>query len=91
MSRPHASSTLLAMGLLVSFLPMYFIFAHGAEGNDQRLKPSDLAFTGQSLVTTVIDGDTLTLGDNRDVRLTGIQAPKIPLGRWFCSRRARSS
>jgi endonuclease YncB( thermonuclease family) len=79
------------MGLLVSFLPMYFIFAHGAEGNDQRLKPSDLAFTGQSLVTTVIDGDTLTLGDNRDVRLTGIQAPKIPLGRWFCSRRARSS
>ncbi len=32
-------------------------------------------------VTTVIDGDTLGLEDGREVRLTGIQAPKLPLGR----------
>ena len=29
----------------------------------------------------VIDGDTLVLDDGREVRLVGIQAPKLPLGR----------
>jgi endonuclease YncB( thermonuclease family) len=29
----------------------------------------------------VIDGDTLTLADGREIRLVGIQAPKLPLGR----------
>lgn len=32
-------------------------------------------------VEEIIDGDTLLLGDGREVRLTGIQAPKLPLGR----------
>ncbi|GAB4229960.1 MAG: thermonuclease family protein [Kiloniellaceae bacterium] len=32
-------------------------------------------------VTTVIDGDTLILADGREIRLVGIQAPKLPLGR----------
>lgn len=32
-------------------------------------------------VVTVIDGDTLVLADGREVRLVGIQAPKLPLGR----------
>lgn len=32
-------------------------------------------------VTAVIDGDTVTLADGREVRLVGIQAPKLPLGR----------
>ena len=32
-------------------------------------------------VVRVIDGDTLTLEDRREVRLVGIQAPKLPLGR----------
>ena len=31
--------------------------------------------------TTVVDGDTLVLSDGREVRLVGIQAPKLPLGR----------
>lgn len=34
-----------------------------------------------SIVANVIDGDTLVLEDGREVRLTGIQAPKLPLGR----------
>lgn len=34
-----------------------------------------------SVVASVIDGDTLVLEDGREVRLTGIQAPKLPLGR----------
>ena len=29
----------------------------------------------------IVDGDTLVLGDGRQVRLVGIQAPKLPLGR----------
>lgn len=33
------------------------------------------------LVEDVVDGDTLLLEDGREVRLTGIQAPKLPLGR----------
>lgn len=32
-------------------------------------------------VAAVIDGDTLRLEDGREVRLVGIQAPKLPLGR----------
>lgn len=32
-------------------------------------------------VVEVIDGDTLKLADRREVRLVGIQAPKLPLGR----------
>jgi endonuclease YncB( thermonuclease family) len=32
-------------------------------------------------VAQVIDGDTLVLEDRREVRLVGIQAPKLPLGR----------
>ncbi len=32
-------------------------------------------------VTAVTDGDTLILADGREIRLVGIQAPKLPLGR----------
>lgn len=32
-------------------------------------------------VVEVIDGDTVKLADGREVRLVGIQAPKLPLGR----------
>lgn len=36
---------------------------------------------GRDQVVGVVDGDTLVLSDGREVRLTGIQAPKLPLGR----------
>ncbi len=36
---------------------------------------------GSGTVVEVIDGDTLRLDDKREVRLVGIQAPKLPLGR----------
>lgn len=32
-------------------------------------------------VSNIVDGDTVVLDDNRQVRLVGIQAPKLPLGR----------
>ena len=43
--------------------------------------PEALHDGGTARVTTVIDGDTLVLDDGRPVRLVGIQAPKLPLGR----------
>ena len=36
---------------------------------------------GQATVLEVVDGDTLILEDRTEVRLAGIQAPKLPLGR----------
>lgn len=36
---------------------------------------------GTATVTEVIDGDTVMLDDGREVRLVGLQAPKLPLGR----------
>lgn len=36
---------------------------------------------GTARVSGIVDGDTLVLEDGRQVRLVGIQAPKLPLGR----------
>ena len=36
---------------------------------------------GEGVVREIVDGDTLFLDDGRQVRLVGIQAPKLPLGR----------
>lgn len=45
--------------------------------------PPDALKQGETgLAATVVDGDTLRLKDNAaDIRLVGIQAPKLPLGR----------
>ncbi len=40
-----------------------------------------LADGGRARVVEVVDGDTLVLSDGAEVRLVGIQAPKLPLGR----------
>jgi len=51
---------------------------------------------GRFGVVEVIDGDTLVLEDGRQVRLVGIQAPKLPLGRqgfkaWPLAEAARDA
>jgi micrococcal nuclease len=43
--------------------------------------PDALTPVGDARVTDIIDGDTLTLDDGRHVRLVGILAPNLPLGR----------
>lgn len=58
--------------------------------------PCDFAGSETVLVSGVIDGDTILLDDGREVRLTGIQAPKLPLGRsdfeaWPLSGEARKA
>lgn len=51
---------------------------------------------GPFRVVAVVDGDTVLLEDNREVRLVGIQAPKLPLGRkgfepWPLSDEAKTA
>ena len=43
--------------------------------------PTGLVPGGSGRVVAVIDGDTLLLADGREVRLVGIQTPKLALGR----------
>jgi endonuclease YncB( thermonuclease family) len=43
--------------------------------------PDTLRDGGASVAVEIVDGDTLKLADGREVRLVGIQAPKLPLGR----------
>ena len=55
-----------------------------------------LAPGGEAVVAEVIDGDTVVLADGRQVRLVGIQAPKLPLGRpdfvpWPLADRAKAA
>lgn len=55
-----------------------------------------LADGGTARVLAVIDGDTVILDDAREVRLVGIQAPKLPLGRpgfakWPLADEAKSA
>lgn len=42
--------------------------------------PEDLKPAGTAIVIEIIDGDTVALDDGREIRLVGIQAPKLPLG-----------
>ena len=43
--------------------------------------PQPLDSGGMARVVEIVDGDTVVLDDDRQVRLVGIQAPKLPLGR----------
>ncbi len=43
--------------------------------------PRDLEAGGTARAVEIVDGDTLRLDDGREVRLVGLQAPKLPLGR----------
>lgn len=50
-------------------------------GAAPALEAAGLEWEGPVEVTEVVDGDTVVLADGRQVRLVGIQAPKLPLGR----------
>lgn len=64
------------LGLLLASWPMGLAsMALAADWRDQ------LSAGGTAEVVAVIDGDTVQLADGRQVRLIGIQAPKLPLGR----------
>ena len=70
----HLSPHLIAALFFATTLP-----ASTAEA-ETRL-PSGFSKGLPVMAVAVSDGDTLTLDDGRQVRLVGIQAPKLPLGR----------
>ncbi len=59
------------------------LFLLGAPGGRARAAAELDTLTpgGRARVVGVVDGDTVVLADGRQVRLVGIQAPKLPLGR----------
>jgi len=57
---------------------------------------AELVRDGAGVVRQVVDGDTVVLADGREIRLVGIQAPKLPLGRahvreWPLAREAKAA
>ncbi|GAB4139716.1 MAG: thermonuclease family protein [Sphingomonadales bacterium] len=64
------------LGLLLAAWPLWL--ARPALAVDWR---DQLTAGGTAQIIAVIDGDTVQLADGRQVRLIGIQAPKLPLGR----------
>ncbi|MEO3435568.1 thermonuclease family protein [Inquilinus sp. CAU 1745] len=64
------------MRLFLTFLLM--ILASPAQAAEA---PASLERDGAGTVESVIDGDTLVLEDGAEVRLVGLQAPKLALGR----------
>ena len=63
----------LLIGLLVPLL--------AAANERPRLQPAGLTPGEEAVAVEIVDGDTLRLEDGRQVRLVGLQAPKLPLGR----------
>lgn len=61
-------------------LALTFALAAAGAASGQT-PPEGLSEGRPGTVTAVIDGDTLVLADGREVRLVGIQAPKLALGR----------
>ncbi|HZD25183.1 MAG TPA: thermonuclease family protein [Alphaproteobacteria bacterium] len=62
--------------LLLAIVP-----AAAAVADPAPVLPPGLSPGGAGRAVAVVDGDTLVLDDGRQVRLVGIQAPKLPLGR----------
>ena len=71
---------IIGFTILIFFALIGPIFAYESEQIKGQLKPEkDLFFN--SLVVEIVDGDTLILDNKMEVRLVGLQSPKIALGR----------
>lgn len=75
---------------------LFLLAPWGPPAGAAPVLPAGLAEGGSAVVAEVMDGDTLVLEDGREVRLVGIQAPKLPLGRagfetWPMAEAARAA
>lgn len=61
--------------------PFIFLIVTFLAFLDSRAHSEQLETDGSGRVVEIVDGDTLIFEDGREVRLVGIQAPKLPLGR----------
>ncbi|OEJ69720.1 thermonuclease family protein [Magnetovibrio blakemorei] len=66
---------------MVPVLRLIVLFAVLCSASAWALGPETLQDGGLARVSRVVDGDTVVLTDGRQVRLVGIQAPKLALGR----------
>ena len=66
---------MLQTAMIIRLLCIILLLCAGEAGAGALVK------SGQGRVVEIVDGDTLFLGDGVQVRLVGIQAPKLPLGR----------
>jgi endonuclease YncB( thermonuclease family) len=65
-----------------AFLTLWLILCAVPGNAADMTVPGGLTRAGApGVVVEIIDGDTLKLRDGREVRLVGLQAPKLPLGR----------
>ncbi len=71
-ARSHHGRSLVVLTILSAYLPTL---------SYAEPPPAPLIDGGAATVAEVIDGDTVRLHDGRQVRLVGMQAPKLPLGR----------
>lgn len=78
-SAPVPFYILRAMRRCVLPFVVVWLFFAGAPAADILAGPLEPGGTAE--IVEVIDGDTVVLEDGREVRLVGIQAPKLPLGR----------
>jgi micrococcal nuclease len=67
-----------------------------AEAASRKLPPKNPEAIKSAWVTGIVDGDTVVIDTGAEVRLTGIQAPKLPLGRkgfraWPLAREAKNT
>ena len=72
---PLYQRALVLLALTMAAIP-YAVSYAATDGVLARLEPGERA-----KVVEVVDGDTVLLDDGWQVRLVGIQAPKLPLGR----------
>jgi micrococcal nuclease len=66
---------------LFSFFFLLLILVGPVSDAGAAARQGKLVKGGEARVVSVVDGDTVVLSDQRQVRLVGIQAPKLPLGR----------
>ena len=74
------SSLMTSIRILLVFVLALSGAIAGSNTADAQM-PDTLQNGGTARVVSVVDGDTVILDDGRQVRLVGIQAPKLPLGR----------
>jgi endonuclease YncB( thermonuclease family) len=70
-----------ALALAAGGLAGAFAVPARAAADARPAIPDSLETGERHRVTEIVDGDTLYLADGREVRLVGLQAPKLPLGR----------
>lgn len=83
-------------GALAAAIGLIALLAAAIAPPSAPAAPGDLTPAGAARVAHVIDGDTVRLDNDEEVRLVGIQAPKLSLGRpdvadWPLADRAKAA